>query len=79
MREEMTCGLGYGLWDGASADLPLNDQRIAIDIMIMTSLPCSHSASQSRSCWENGTVLTNKVIYHFVAHADELIMFRCYR
>ena len=58
-------------------DAPLNDHKIAIDVMIMTSLPSSHSASHRRSCCENGSVLTNSVMYHLVPHADELIMLRC--
>ena len=52
---------------------------MAMDVRIMTSRPSSQSASQSRSCWAKGTVLTNKVIYHLVAQAEDEIMFFCYR
>lgn len=56
---------------------PLKDHKIAMEVIMMTSLPSNHNASQSRSCCEKGTVFTNKVMYHFVPHADDDIMFRC--
>ena len=55
----------------------LKAQRIATEVSIMTSRPSTQSASHSRSCWAKGTVLTNNVMYHFVPHADDEIMFRC--
>jgi hypothetical protein len=62
-----------------NVDAPLKDQRMATEVMTMTSLPSSHNASHIRNCWENGMVLTNKVMYHFVPQAEDEIMFRCYR
>jgi len=58
--------------------LPLNDQRIAIEVRTIISLPSNHNASQILNCWEKGMVLTNRVMYHFVPQADEEIIFRCY-
>ena len=57
---------------------PLNDQRIAIEVRTIMSLPSNHSASQILNCWEKGIVLTNRVMYHFVPQADEEIIFRCF-
>lgn len=59
-------------------DSPLNAHKMAMATMIMISRPSSHKASQIRNCWEKGTVLTNKVMYHFVPQAEEDIIFRCY-
>lgn len=44
--------------------------------MIITSRPSRKNASHMRSCCENGTVLTNNVMYHFVPQDVDEIMFR---
>lgn len=56
---------------------PLNDHTIATEVRMIISLPSNHNASHILNCWENGIVLTNKVMYHFVPQAEEEIMFRC--
>lgn len=59
-------------------DLPLKEQSIAIEVMIITSRPSRNIASHNRNCCEKGKVLTNRVMYHFVPHDDEDIIFFCY-
>jgi hypothetical protein len=53
---------------------PLYAHRIVRAVMMITSRPSRSKASHIRSCVENGTVLTKRVMYHLVAHAEVEIM-----
>ena len=51
--------------------IPLVPQMMPSATMTRTSRPSRKNRSQTRSCVRKGTVLANRVIYHFVAYEVE--------